>query len=483
MSSNVKLYEQVADKIKAQVDRGVLGPGQRVPSVRQFSRQLGVSVFTVVQAYWVLENRGTLESRPGSGFYVRPSDRVPPTDKVRIPGGSSIQIASAKQVKARVRSFDYLMAATTDPENLYLSMGFPGLAVMPLKNLQRSLRVGGSRIGHKAFEYNWPFGHGSLRRQLARHYFDCGLEVSSDQVVLTSGCVESLNVAYRMVIRPGDIVAVESPSIFTSMCLQQYQVKVLEVPSDPRTGMDLDILERVLKKYPVKACVAFPNFKNPGGSLMPDANKKRLVEMLARKGATLIENDIYGDIHFGKVRPRPAKAFDRSGNVLLVSSFSKVLAPGVRVGWLIVGKNIGQALLSKFMATTSTNGYMEAGLAHFMEQGDYVRHLRKVRNQAKESLTLLRKKVLEYFPEGTRINQPEGGVTAWVELPEKVDANRIHQEALDRKILVYPGPSFFLTPRFKNCLSLGFGNLWSEPVEKGIQTLGELAKRQMTDKK
>lgn len=481
MSPSPKLYEQVAEKIKVQVERGILGAGQKVPSVRRFSRQLGVSAFTVVQAYWVLENQGVLESRPSSGFYVRPESgpsKAQLDPKFKFP----LQLTGPKKLTSSLETFQYMAAAITNPANILLSMGIPGLAVLRRPSLYKALRTGCLKPGPKGLEYNWFLGYEPLRRQLARHYLDCGLEVSPDHIVMTSGAVEGLNIAYRMVTRPGDIVAVESPILFSSMCLQHYRVKVLEIPSDPVSGMDLDFLEKALKKFKIRACLAMPNFRNPTGSLMPDERKKRLVEMLAPRGVTLIENDVYGDVHFGKTRPRPAKVFDKTGNVLLVSSFSKSVVPGVRVGWVVAGDRAVETFSNRWVSTMATNTLMEAAMADFMERGEFRRHIRKLSLHCAESLKCLTQAILKYFPEGTKVGQPKGGVVTWVELPEKVDSLKLHKEALAKNIIVLPGPSFCLTPRYKNCVSIGFGNPWSERLEKAIEALGELAQKQVAEK-
>jgi DNA-binding transcriptional MocR family regulator len=484
MSPSPKLFEQVAEKIKIQIENGVFNPGQKVPSVRKVSRQLGVSVFTVVQAYWKLENQGFLQSLPKSGFYVPASRQLLPKESDREEISASLKISSDKSLNAKIQSMGLFITAITDPKNLFLSIGYPGLSVLSTKSLRQSLKTGILKAGDAGLTYNSRLGYLPLRKQLARHYFDRGLNLSPDQIVLTAGGSESLNICYRVAGRTGGIVAVESPMVaLLPICLQYHGLKILEIPTSPREGMSLEVLKKSLKRYRVKACICMPNFHNPTGSTMPEENKKRLVEMLAERDVVLIENDAYGDLWFGEPQPKPAKAFDKTGNVYLCSSFSKSVAPGIRVGWIAGGKNVDPFAEARFMGNASTNSLMEAGMADFMERGEFNRHLRKVRAFCETNLKIYTQAVLKYFPEGTRISRPTGGLLFWVEFPEKVDASKLQKEALAKNILVLPGPFFTLIPRFKNCVSISFGHKWSPSMEKTLEFIGNLAKKQLADKK
>jgi len=483
MSPAPKLYEQVAEKIKVQIENGVFNPGQKVPSVRVISRQLKVSVFTVIQAYWALENQGYLESLPKSGFYVPSSRQLLPKEPNGDRNANTPKLSSGKSLTAKIQSMGSFIAAMTNPKNLFLSIGYPGLAVLSTKSLRKSMKIGSLKIGDAGFSYNSSLGYLPLRKQLARHYFDRGLNVSPDQIIMTAGGSESLNICYRMAGGPGGIIAVESPMVaLLPICLQYHGLKILEIPMSPRDGMNLDVLKKALRRHPVKACVTMPNFHNPTGSIMPDENKKRLLEILAERGVVLIENDVYGDLHFGDNPAKPAKAFDKTGNVVLCSSFSKSIAPGVRVGWILGGNYTERLASARFMGNASTNALMEAGMADFMERGEFKRHMRKVHAFCETNLKIYTQAVLKYFPEGTRVSRPTGGLLFWVEFPEKIDASKVHKEVLANNILILPGHAFSLTPQFKNCVSISFGHKWSEKMEKVLELIGDLAKKQLSEK-
>jgi DNA-binding transcriptional MocR family regulator len=475
---NPKIFDQIAEKITEQIRQGVLAPGAKVPSLRRLSKQLGVNSATINRAYWKLENDGLIECRPQSGFYVclsRPNSKEEPGQNENEP-----HLTTVKQFNAKTKFFGYVFEGFSDPANLLLSFGSAGLAVLSEKSLQKSLSSALAKAGSKAFNYNWFNDGEPLKRQLARHYLDCGLTVSPKNIIPTSGCSESINVCYRAVTKPGDIVAVESPLLpMLMMVLQNYHAKIVEIPMNPHSGMDLDYLKRALKKYPIKACVSMPNFNNPLGALMPDENKKRLVEMLAEKNATLIEVDIVGDLYLGETRPKPAKAFDKKGNVLLCSSFSKVLSPGIRVGWIMADKDFRTISVSRFIGSASTNLFNEAGIADFMERGEYTRHLRKVRKFLQTNLELISQAVIRHFPEGTQVLRPRGGSVLWVEFPLKVDGFQLHREALAKKIHLFPGQAYCLSPKYKNYMSVSFSHPWSETIDKALKTVGDLAKKQL----
>jgi DNA-binding transcriptional MocR family regulator len=472
-----KLYDQVAQKILNQIQRGVLPLGKRVPSIRIFSRQLGVSLSTVIHAYQILENQNVLKSRPQSGYYVNANAPLSEQEPRKAPVSPNFSKIAVSQLEMEV---PHVIEAFSNPENLILSMGFPGLEVLSFNALKKALNAGVERQGMRGLIYNFPPGNLPLRTQIARHYLECGLTLSPDELYLTNGCLESLLLCLNAVARPGDMIAVESPMFAgVLMTIKGLGMKALEISLDPRQGMDLDALKKAIGRHRIKAVVSIPNFNNPMGCLMPDANKKRLVEMLAEHNIPLIENDIYGDMYLGETRPKPAKAFDKTGNVLLCSSFSKCLVPSLRVGWVAAGKYQAKVIGYKFMANVASNPATEEGLAKFLEEGHYKRHLRKLRKFCAEQLPYYTQAVARYFPEGTKYSRPAGGSNFWVEFSQKINASKLHQEAWAQKIILWVGPLYSLSLKVQNCAILSFGNRWSEKTERAMKTVGDLAKKQL----
>jgi DNA-binding transcriptional MocR family regulator len=253
-------------------------------------------------------------------------------------------------------------------------------------------------------------------------------------------------------------------------------LKVLEIPADPREGMSLEVLEYAIRQNPVRACIGLLTFNNPLGSLMPGQRKRQLVELLASREIALIEDDVYGDLAFGANRPPAAKAYDRDGLVLLCSSFSKTLAPGYRVGWILPGRFQPEVERLKSLFNIATAVPTQLGIAGFLAEGAYDRHLRTVRRAYARQVARVREAVGHHFPAGTRVTRPEGGFVLWVEMPESVDSLRLYQKALQKGISVAPGTIFTLGDKFRNCIRLSAA-CWSERIERAIETLGGLAGR------
>jgi len=462
------LYEQVVDRITTLIDRGTLRPGERISSVRKLSSQLRVSVSTVLQAYLLLEDRGFIEARPQSGFYVKLRPRnLPPEPKSSNPSLSATKVGVA-ELLAKV------FEAARNPDFVPLATAIPSPDLLPTKQLNRFMAWVARHRGQQGMQYDFPPGNEALRRQVARRSLDWGCSLSPGDVVTTCGAMEALNLCLRAVANPGDTIAIESPT-FYGILQASLGMKALEIPTHPRDGIDLEALEHALKKNKVKACLLVPNFNNPLGSCMSDKNKKQLVEMLGRREIPLIEDDVYGDIYFGTVRPKVAKAFDKEGMVLLCSSFSKTIAPGYRVGWVAPGRFRSQIEHLKSMNTVATATLPQMAVARFLESGGYDRHLRKLRKALATQVQRVILAVSQYFPEGTRVTRPAGGFVLWVELPKRVDSIELYRKALEERISIAPGPIFSAKQKYQNFIRLSCGQLWSERLEQAIMTLGRLA--------
>jgi DNA-binding transcriptional MocR family regulator len=282
------------------------------------------------------------------------------------------------------------------------------------------------------------------------------------------------------VTKPGDVVAIESPTYFGVLqAIEELGLKALEIPMHPRDGMDLDALERALKTRRVAACLSVPNFSNPLGSLMPDAHKARLVEILARRDVPLIEDDINGDLSHDGLRPRVVRSFDTEGRVLLCGSFSKTIAPGYRVGWVAPGRYYEKVRALKFTSTLATATLPQLAIAEFLANGGYDHHLRALRRDLAFQLGRMRAAVADSFPPQTKLTRPGGGFVLWVELPPSVSALQLHERALRENISIAPGPMFSPKQEFGNFIRLNAGHRWSARLESAVGRLGQLVKAGM----
>lgn len=467
----MKRYEAFADDIEQLIRDGGLRPGDRLPSVREASGSRGVSPSTVFQGYYLLEDRGWIEARPRSGYFVRQraSARAQPEPVASEPPVQSHEVAVSElvfQVLGQARQRDMVP----------LGSAFPSPTLFPLDKLARAMGKALRRIDPWRSVDDLAPGSEALRRQIALRYLASGWRVDADEIVVTNGAMEALNLCLEAVTAPGDVVAVESPSFYGALqALERRGLRAVEVTTHPRTGVDLDALAVALDRHPVKACWFMTNFQNPLGALMPLANKQRLVAMLAARGIPLIEDDVYGELYFGSTRPAPAKAFDRQGLVLHCGSFSKSLAPGYRVGWGAAGSFAGAVARRKLMSSLGAAVPSQEGLSEYLQHGGYDRHLRQLRQLFEASQASALRSIARHFPAGTQVTRPEGGYFLWVSLPPSVDALQLHRLALAHSISVAPGQLFSPDHRFRHHLRINVGHPGDRRVEAALKTLGQIA--------
>lgn len=464
------LYEQIADRVTTMVGQGTFLPGDRIPSVRSLSRQFKVSVSTVLHAYALLEDRGLIEVRPQSGYYIRPHRAAP----LQEPTIDRPHLRPTNVDTGELALMIYRDAG--DPDLVQLGAAIPDLQNLPVDRLIRMLSSETRRYQGRSLSYERPAGCLSLRKLIARRMIAAGCALSPDEILVTNGCTEAVSLALRAVCNPGDTVLVESPTFFNTLqTIASLGLKTLEIPAHPQHGPSLDTIRFALETHRVGACLLINNFSNPLGSLLPDDAKQELVRLLERHDVPLIEDDIYGDLPLGSNRPTVAKAYDRSGRVLLCSSFSKTIAPGYRVGWIAPGRYFAAVERLKAVTSLTTAVPPQLAIAEFLASGGYDAHLRRLRRIYGRQLGLISRAIGERFPAGTRISSPEGGFVLWVEMPEQVDAVQLYELARERGITFAPGPLFSArSGAYRNFLRLSAA-FWSERVEAGIATLGALA--------
>lgn len=463
------LYRQVARRIESMIEGGTFAPGERLPSVRQLARQLSVSVTTVVEAYRLLEDRQCLEARPQSGHYVRtPPPRAP--IPARTPSAATPETPEVSDLALR------FLHGAQQPDVLPLGSAVPHPDFLPVARLNRLLVQAVRKQPSASQAYDHVAGLEALRIQIGRRALDAGCSLSPEEIVTTSGAQAAVHLGLRAVTKPGDTVVVETPTYYGLLeALESLHLEALEVATDPRTGILLDELEAVLARRPVAACVLSPNYGNPLGHCMPNENKKRLVRMLAERSVPLIEDDIYGELTFAPTRPRAAKSYDETGNVLLCSSFSKSVAPGYRIGWTAPGRFRTQVLKLKFSSSVATATPTQMALAAFLADGGFDRTLRRLRREYRDLTARTAAAVAQSFPRGTRVSQPGGGHLLWVEMPTAVDCVRLHERALAEGTSIAPGILFSASGRYRNCIRLNCALPWSDRLEDAIERLGAIA--------
>ncbi len=465
----MKRYEKFADQIAELIRSGMLAPGEKVPSVRHASRTYGVSPSTVFQAYYLLEDRGLIQARARSGYFVRELARHSLAEPE-----TSTQPTQTTEVDVSELVFSVL-GSLKDPHTVPFGSAFPSPQLFPLPRLARSMAHALRDMPAHAVIADMTSGNPDLRRQIALRYMVAGVRLPLDELVITNGALEALNLCLQTVTSPGDLVAIEAPAFYATLqVLERLKLKAVEIPVNPREGIDLDVLAERLSHLPIKACWFMSSLQNPLGASMSDAKKEALYQLLHTHQVPLIEDDVYAELYYGSQPPKPVKSFDRDGLVMHCGSFSKSLAPGYRVGWVAGGRYAEQISRLKLMTTISPSVPAQAAIADYLQHGGYDRHLRKLRHALETQQDAMLASAARHFPAGTRVTQPTGGYFLWFEFPEQVDSLQLFQLALAQGISLAPGPIFSATRRFRNCARLNHGHPWDTQSEQAMELLGRI---------
>jgi len=466
----MKRYEKFADHIAELIRTGVLGPGERVPSVRFASQTHGVSPSTVFQAYYLLERRGLIRARPRSGYFVN----ALATRAFEEPEPKPAPLPQSTDVDVSELVFS-ILGSIKDPSTIALGSAFPSPELFPLPRLARSLASTSRSMHPRETVTDLSPGNPQLRRQIALRYTVSGLMLPMDELLITNGALEALNLCLQAVTEPGDLVAIEAPAFYACLqVLERLKLKAVEIPTHARDGMDVDALATALASLPIKACWCMTSFQNPIGASMPEARKRQLVELLREHQVPLIEDDVYAELYYGQHAPKPAKAYDTEGLVLHCGSFAKSLAPGYRIGWVAAGRFAQQVERLKIMTSICASVPAQAAIADYLQHGGYDRHLHKLRYALEEQQRAMMAAIGKYFPKETRVSRPSGGYFLWLELPERVDSLQLFRLALAQGISIAPGPIFSASGGFRHCVRLNYGAPMDKAQLGAMETLGRL---------
>lgn len=447
MSENFK-YEDIAGEIRRAVAGGTLLPGDRGTSLRETCRQHNVSLATALRAFTQLEAEGILTSRERYGFYI--AERTGETPRPRMHKNSG------RAQKVTASSFlGEIFALRPDAPGLEIfTQGSPSSALLPQAALKRTMRRILQEEPAINSTYGNPRGDEKLRRITARRFMAFGRATAPESVVITNGAMNALAIALEMLAGPGDEVAVETP-IFpgTLRLLALRKCRALQIPSDPDSGLDLRSFEKITRTRPPACLITSPNFNNPTGGLMPDENKEKLAELAGQYGVPVIEDDVFGDLHFGPARPASLAKFDRRGMVIHIGSFSKTLGPGLRTGYMISEPYADRAVAVKQSSTMGTPLLQQKAAAELSGSMRYDRHLRDMSRTFALNMAILSPLLREHLPEA-RISVPQGGFSMWVEVPGMKDTLSKAVSAMRQGILLMPGEAFSCGGLYRNYFRL-----------------------------
>jgi DNA-binding transcriptional MocR family regulator len=462
------LFRTLADELEAMILRGEYRVGDRLPSVRVLHLERSMAVGTVLLALYELEARGLVEARPRSGYFVVPRTQV------------AVPTTPHRSLRPRLVPLphvaDTFVSATADATVVPFGGTVLASETLPIKHLQRLTKEVMSDDPTVFSSYGPPSGDVDLRRQVARQLVTVGVRASAEDIVITSGAMNAMRLAIGVITRPGDAVAVESPTFFALLpMLRDAGLLVVEVATDPTTGINVEALGSIAARRNLAAVIVTPNFHNPTGSCMSTENKRALLAVTRRHGICVIEDDVYGDLYFGARRPRPlASLATADDQVFYCSSFSKTLSAGLRIGFVVSGKQRDAIVRAKLSSTISSPVLNQRVIARFLASGAYGRHLRRLRDALRRQVTSATQSIVRNFPTGVAVTAPTGGFVLWVRLPHQGDGLALYQRAIHAGIAILPGHVCAIDDRYRDHIRISCGHPWSPRFDDAMRLLGQM---------
>jgi GntR family transcriptional regulator/MocR family aminotransferase len=464
------VYRQIAEHIRSEIDSGQLPPGSRLPPIRTLAGDIGVNRDTVALAYEDLASSGLVDSRVGSGTFVRAAGLGEGSRAVEVSLAGTVENLLAFE-NSRPR-----FAAGDDVVPLHSLI--PDPAFYPVDAFRRSLNRVLSRFGGELLQYGAPQGHVGLREVIAERFEAVGHRLGAEGIVLCHGASQGISLALRLFAQPGDSVAVELPTyqnLLSTLVALGLRATPVQLGPD---GPDLEQLERSLSRPDVKAFYTIPTFHNPMGITTSSSARRQLLDVAARCGVPVIEDGFEMDLRCSGREVPPLAALDQRGLVVHLSSFSKSLFPGVRVGSITAHGRILEGLLALKHSTDLSDAMtLQAALEDFIRSGEYDRHLGRMRRMLRSRTAAILSALEQEMPAGTTWTEPAGGYQVWVELGFDVDTRDLLADAARGGVLFAPGSQFFTDRGPSRGLRLTMAQADEEQIRRGVAILGEVVRR------
>lgn len=486
--SHIPLYVQLCDQLRALVHAGELRPGDRIPASRELALNLGVHRTTVANAYAELESEGLIQGHVGRGTFIRANGRplqiAPPPPSI-VPGGA----IRWESLFADERGDDALdrLIRTMPASGISFVVARPPEEHFPLEEIRNCCNTVLRREGARILQLGPTDGYPPLRKALLEVLRSEGLQASDENLLITDGCQQSLDLICKTFLRPGDTVILENPTYPGAIAvLTAARARCLGVPVRTENGpgatpgLDLEALEKTLAANRVKLMFLMPDFHNPTGLSMTLAARRKLLEVASRHQVPIIEDHIYARLFAHGERLPSLKQLDRANIVVQIDSFSKMAFPGLRVGWLLAPANVVERLrVVKQSTDLHTDQLSQAVLAEFTRRGLLVKHVARMRKLCAARLAAVEEALVRHMPSETRWTHPNGGMSIWVELPPGFDANELLVRARERGIVFAPGRYFYVQSPQPNTLRLGFSGLEERQIARGIAMLGDILRSEL----
>jgi 2-aminoadipate transaminase len=482
--SHIPLYVQLRDQLRALVHSGELRSGDRIPASRELAGQLGVHRTTIANAYAELESEGLIAGHVGRGTFICGSPVKQFSPPPRSNGNGGAMRWEALFADERGEEGLSRMMPVVPQGAIGFTSARPADELFPVEEFRRCCNAVLRTEGRRILQLGSTDGYEPLKRVVMGMLRDEGLNVSGEQLLITDGCQQAIDLVCKAFLRPGDSVALENPAYPGAIAIlagARVRTLAVAVETDPgrtgHVGLDIDALETVLMQNRVKFIFVTPDFHNPTGTALPVAERRRLLEIASRYQVPVIEDGIYSRIRLRGSAVPSLKALDRSGNVIRIDSFSKIAFPGLRVGWCIGPESVIERLrLVKQSTDLHTDQLAQATLAEFIRRGYLARHLAKTMKVYRNRLAAMEEALKRHMPEQSTWTRPEGGMSIWVSLPPGFDSAEFLIHAREQGVLFVPGRYFYLQQPQPNTLRLGFASEDETRIARGIETLGELLK-------
>jgi len=469
------VYRQIADSIRDQVARGALGPGDRLPAIRDLARQLGVNRDTVALAYEQLASSGIVEASVGRGTFVaQPAADLADTAPL-VPTLSPLTERLLAFERARPR-----FGSATDAVPMHSLV--PDASLFPADEFRRVLNRVLQDQGPELLLYGGPQGHPGLRSVLSERFRRDGIDVDADGIVLCHGASQGISLTLRLFAEPGDVIAIEEPT-YNNVLAATLALGIRTAPIPMRDGaLDLTVLEHTLARPEVKALYTIPSFHNPLGTTTTVSHRRALLQIASKFHKPVIEDGYEADLRLAGRAVPPLAALDTTGGVCHLFSFSKSLFPGARIGAITAHGALVGALAALKAATDLSDALpLQAALAEFVTDGGYDRHLGRVRRVLLERRDALLAALESEMPEGTRWTRPDGGLQMWVELPPGFDTSDLLPDAVGAGVLFSPGAQFYPDGRPSSGLRLTYAMADSHAIRAGVRALANVVKARLAE--
>ncbi len=472
----MKKYQKLALELETDIAGGILAPGEKLPSIRQLSKDTKLSINTVERALELLEGRGFINVKAQSGSFVRKED-----NRKNISTEKWKYTPQTVKVDEFIR---FLLELTSSISSIPFGLGFLDADLYPHRAIKKVITKIMREEPEVLSRYSHPPGEWAYRLSVSKYLAKHGTHISPNEIVATNGTIDGIMIALRAVCEPGDTVLIEIPQFWTVLqIIETLKLKVVEIPAHSVTGVDIEKLRAATKSAKIKAAVLMPNFNNPLGCLVSDANKKEIVSILSAKNIAIIENDAYSDLAHNGKRPKSLKEFGDPSQIITCSTFAKSISPGLKIGWMAPGKYFDEVQKIQRSTSTGVSRLSQMIIANYLGTKEHAANLHHLRTECGRQLNRMGETVLKHFPKGTWISSPKGGLVLWIGLPVNVDGVELFRRSITRKIVVCPGDIFSASGYHKNHIRINCGLRWSPKIENALIELGALVKEVNLEKK